>query len=137
LKEQSEELVRNPQPHETSSGEEVMFSGLLLVISATLVPPYEQVEDHSQPSHWAQPTVVKFERWQDEMDRRNAWEGYNRELDQLWKEYRRAGSTPRAWRDYNRAASQAKRRYVYGDPWYVPVHNPDRDRYYWDLIPSF
>lgn len=114
-----------------------MLSGLLLVISATLVPPHEQVEDHSHPYHWAQPTVVKFERWQDEMDRRISWEAYNRELDQIWKEYRRAGSTPRAWRDYNRAASQAKRRYVYGDPFYVPVHNEDRDRYYWDLIPSF
>ena len=113
-----------------------MLSGLMLAVSATLVPPGELVEDHSHLGHWTQPTIRHFVRWQDEMDRRLAWDAYNRELEQLWIEYRRAGSTPRAWREYDRAAAQTKRRYVYNDPWYVPVQHEDRDRYYNSLLPD-
>ncbi len=106
-----------------------MLTGLLLAAAATMVPPGELVEDHSQPYHWTQPTIRRYVSWKDDHDRRQAWDGYCDELEQLWRTYRQAGSTPQAFRVYNRSAAQAKRRYVYGDPWFAPVHNVDRDAY--------
>jgi hypothetical protein len=106
-----------------------MLTGLFLAAAATMVPPGEAVVDHSQPYHYTQPTIRRFVGWQDDMNRRLAWEAYCDELRELWSTYRQNNSTPEAFFTYKRAAAEAKRRYVYGDPWLAPVHNPDRDRY--------
>ena len=50
-----------------------------------------------------------------------AWNAYCRQLDDLWAAYRAAGSTPAAFRTYLAAAGQAKRRYVFADPYLAPV----------------
>ncbi len=97
---------------------------LAIALTATSVPPGELVEDHSQPHHWTQPVIHRFERHEDDLDRRTSWEGYVREMSDLWKDYRKAGSTPRAWREYKQAAGQAKRRYVFGDIYYKPIVDP-------------
>jgi len=105
----------------------MMLTGCALSIvlaTTTAVLPRESVEDHSQPMHWTQPVVRTFERHEEDLDRRTAWEGYNRELVDLWKDYRKAGSTPRAWRTYKKAAAQAKRRYIFGDLYYKPIIEP-------------
>lgn len=88
---------------------------------ATMVPPGELTENHAQPYHWAQPEIHRFERQPDDDDRRLAWEAYVQELDNLWKNYRAAGSTPRAWIDYKKAVREAKRRYVFDDIYLAPV----------------
>jgi hypothetical protein len=94
---------------------------LSLAISATAVPPGEEVVNHAHPAHYAQPTIRTFERRAEDTDRKLAWVNYCRELDQLWLDYRTAGSTPAAWRRYVDAAGQAKRRYVIGDPYLAPI----------------
>ncbi|MEE3218798.1 MAG: hypothetical protein VB835_14460 [Pirellulales bacterium] len=96
------------------------LSGILLAAVVT-VPPGELVVDHSQPYHWTQPTVRRFERREEDESRQANWELYVRELDALWKAYRRGGSTPRAWQDYKRQAGQAKRRFIVNDPYYLPI----------------
>jgi hypothetical protein len=97
---------------------------LSVALSATTVPPGREVVNHAHPGHYAQPTIRIFEREAVDRDRRSAWEAYNRELDLLWSRYRAAGSTPAAWRQYLSAAGQAKRRYVYGDPYLAPIVDP-------------
>lgn len=94
---------------------------LSLAMSATSVPPGYPVENHAQPAHFAQPTVRVFERYAEDHDRRLAWNAYTLELDQLWSQYRHAGSTPAAWQTYKDAASQARRRYVLQDPYLLPI----------------
>lgn len=94
---------------------------LSVAISTTTVPPSEEVANHAHPGHYAQPTIRVFERRAEDNDRRIAWVAYCRELDQLWAEHRAAGSTPAAWRTYKTAAGQAKRRYVFGDPYLAPI----------------
>lgn len=94
---------------------------LSVAMSATMVPPGEPVVNHAHPGHFAQPTIRVFERRAEDTDRKIAWRAYCQELDQLWAEYRAAGSTPVAWRKYVAAAGQAKRRYVFGDPYYAPI----------------
>lgn len=94
---------------------------LSLALSSTMVPPGQSVVNHAHPAHSAQPTVRIFERRGEDRDRRIAWEAYCKELDQLWADYRAAGSTPVAWARYNDAAGQAKRRYVYQDPYLLPI----------------
>jgi len=94
---------------------------LSLAMSATMVPPGEGVENHAQPAHFTQPTIMLYERYEEDHDRRLAWEAYCKELDQLWHDYRVTGSTPVAWRTYKAAAGQAKRRYVFQDPYYLPI----------------
>jgi hypothetical protein len=100
-----------------------MLSGIVISIalSTTMVPPGAMVENHGAPGHFTQPTIRRFERRQEDNDRGLAWVAYCKELEQLWNEYREAGSTPRAWREYNAAAAEAKRRYVYADPYLAPV----------------
>lgn len=92
-----------------------------LALSATMVPPGEEVVNHAHPGHYAQPTIRVFERRAEDNDRRVAWNGYCRQLDELWSAYRAAGSTPAAFRAYLAAAAQAKRRYVLADPYLAPV----------------
>ena len=92
-----------------------------LAMSATTVPPGVEVVNHAHPAHYAQPTIRVFERRAEDMDRKLAWKAYCRDLDQLWAEYRLSGSTPAAWRVYTAAAGEAKRRYVYGDPYLAPI----------------
>jgi hypothetical protein len=94
---------------------------LALALSAAAVPPGQPVVNHAHPAHYGQPTIRVFERRGEDRDRRLAWEAYCQELDQLWAEYRAAGSTPAAWRKYNDAAGQAKRRYVFQDPYLAPI----------------
>lgn len=96
---------------------------LALAATVTMVPPDRLTEDHTQPYHWGQPVLHSFERHADDYDRRVAWEAHTRELEELWREYREAGSTPRAFRTYQHAASQAKRRYVFGDRYLAPIVN--------------
>ena len=100
-----------------------MVSAFLLsvAVSSTMVPPGEEVVNHAHPGHYAQPTIRNFERRAEDNDRKIAWKSYCKELDQLWSEYRAAGSTPAAWRKYVSAAGQAKRRYVFGDPYLAPI----------------
>ena len=72
-------------------------------------------------------TVRRFEDRRMDDERRDNYGVYVNELDQLWREYRAAGSTPQAFRIYQREAAQAKQRYIYRDPWLVPIHD---DLYY-------
>ena len=90
-------------------------------LSATMVPPGEEVVNHAHPGHYAQPTIRIFERRAEDNDRRVAWNAYCRELDGYWAEYRAAGSTPAAFRTYLAALGQAKRRYVFADRYLAPV----------------
>jgi len=92
-----------------------------LSMSANLVEPNEMTADHSQPYHFTQPTIRRFERREEDSDRRRNWESYTRELDDLWQQYRDAGSTPSAWRKYKSRARDAKRRYIYRDRYLMPV----------------
>ncbi len=96
---------------------------LSVALSATMVPPGEEVVNHAHPAHYAQPTIRVFERRAEDADRKQAWVAYCRELDQLWAEYRTAGSTPAAWRTYVTAAGEAKRRHVTADPYLMPIVN--------------
>ena len=100
-----------------------MISALVLSVamSATMVPPGEEVVNHAHPAHYAQPTIRVFERQAEDTDRKLAWVAYCHELDRLWFDYRTAGSTPTARRRYVDAAGQAKRRYVSGDPYLAPI----------------
>ena len=93
----------------------------IFLATVVSVPPGELVVNHAQPYHWAQPTIRRFERREEDAARRRNWDLYVRELDDLWKEYRRAGSTERAWRAYRAAAGQAKRRFIFNDPYYAPI----------------
>jgi len=104
----------------------MMLAGIALsfAMSATSVPPGNLVEDHTQPYHWDQPVLRRFERHEDDYDRRLAWNAYVRQQSDLWREYRKAGATPQAWRKFKRAAAQAKRRYVYGDIYLAPIVHP-------------
>jgi hypothetical protein len=94
----------------------------LLMMAVLAVPPNEPVANNSsQPYKYTQPTIRRFERrFEDEARQRN-WESYCSELTDLWTEYRRAGSTPRAWEKYLHEAGQAKRRYVYNDTYLAPI----------------
>jgi hypothetical protein len=94
---------------------------LSVAMSTTMVPPGEEVVNHAHPAHYGQPTIRTFERRAEDTDRKLAWVAYCRELDQLWSEYRASGSTPAAWRIYVAAAGQAKRRYVFADPYLAPI----------------
>lgn len=96
------------------------LTGLVLSM-AVMVPPGQLTEDHTQPYHWGQPVIRRFERRDDDMDRGRAWQAYVRELNDLWADYRDAGSTPSAFRRYQAAAGQAKRRYIYRDIYYAPI----------------
>ena len=93
----------------------------LLLASALAVPPGKDVENHNQPYHSGQPIVRRFERAPEDEARHRAWDAYCRELDDLWTEYREAGSTPRAWQKYKDAVAEAKRAYVYRDRYYVAI----------------
>lgn len=105
-----------------------MLTGLVLsvAISATGLPPGVPVANHASPGKYAQPTIVKFERYEEDHQRRLAWNAYVAELDRLWGEYKAAGRTPAAFKKYQESALAAKRAYVYQDPYHtaVPVSDP-------------
>ena len=94
---------------------------LTVALSTPMTPPCEVVVNHAHPAHCAQPTIRIFERRVEDQDRRAAWLAYSSELDLLWADYRAAGSTPAAFRKYLAAAGQAKRRYVFADPYLAPI----------------
>jgi len=100
-----------------------MISALVLTVtlSTATTPPGDEVVNHAHPAHYAQPTIRTFERRAEDQDRRVAWLAYCNELELLWSDYRAAGSTPAAFRKYVAAAGQAKRRYVFGDPYLAPI----------------
>jgi hypothetical protein len=79
------------------------------------------VVNHAHPAHFAQPTIHAFVRRAEDDSRKMAWMAFCRDLDYLWAQYRAGGSTPTGWQEYVTAAGQAKTRYVYGDPYLVPV----------------
>jgi len=85
---------------------------LSLAISTTSVPPCCPVVNHAQPAHFTQPTIRRFERYEEDHARRVAWEDYCQELDKAWREYRAAGSTAEAMQAYKKVAGQAKTRYI-------------------------
>lgn len=97
-----------------------MFTNVLIAISSVMVPPDHSVVNHAQPGHYTQPTIPRFIRRNEDQARRLQWESYFSELDILWKEYRDAGSTPEAFTRYTKAAGQAKRRYLFVDPYLLP-----------------
>jgi hypothetical protein len=97
-----------------------MFTNVLIAISSVMVPPDHSVVNHAHPAHYAQPTIPKFIRRNEDNSRRLLWEGYTQELDMLWGQYRAAGSTPEAFNKYRRDAAEAKRRYLYADPYLLP-----------------
>jgi hypothetical protein len=90
-------------------------------LSLAMVPPNEPTVNHAHPLHYGQPTIRRFERRDEDNDRRRAWEAYVVELTDLWRDYVDAGRTPRAWRTYKESAAEAKRRYVYDDIYLAPV----------------
>jgi hypothetical protein len=94
---------------------------LSIALSATAVPPGAPVANHAQPGHDTQPTVQIFEREAVDNYRRANWLQYNAELERLWQIYRAAGSTPLAWQAYQASAEAAKYRYLYADPYLLPV----------------
>ena len=94
---------------------------LSLALSTTSVPPGYPVVNHAQVGHYTQPTIRRYERYEEDHGRRLAWEAYSLELDKAWKEYRAAGSTAEAFATYKKVAGQAKTRYIYQDPYYAPI----------------
>ena len=91
----------------------------LLMLAALGVPPGMSPENNNQPFHGGDPVVRRFEQREDDDFRRRNWETYCRRLDEAWKAYRAAGSTPRAFAAYKRELATAKREYVYRDPHFV------------------
>src|SRR5688500_18520105 len=94
---------------------------LSLAVSATSVPPCCPVANHGQVGHYTQPTIRRYEQYEEDHGRRLAWEAYSLELDKAWKDYRAAGSTADAFLTYKKVAGQAKTRYIYQDPYYAPI----------------
>jgi hypothetical protein len=92
-----------------------------LAMSTTSVPPGASVANHGQVGHSTQPTIRRYERYEEDYGRRLAWEAYTQELDKAWKAYRAAGSTPAAFQNYKKVAGQAKTRYIYQDPYFAPI----------------
>jgi hypothetical protein len=94
---------------------------LAVAVSTVMVPPGGTVVDHSQPAHYAQPTLRRFEQKSVDDYRRMQWEAYTESLDSLWREYRASKSTPEAFEFYKKAASERKDQYVFDDPFLAPV----------------
>lgn len=70
------------------------------------------------------PVVIRvFEGRELDEQRRANYKIYCDALDELWKEYRAAGSTPAAFKIYQVKASELKRDYVDADPYFVPIYN--------------
>jgi len=95
----------------------------LLMLAALGVPPGATPTNNAQPYHGGDPVVRRFEQKADDDFRRRSWEAYCRRLDELWAEYRAAGSTDRAFAVYKRGLAVARRDYVYRDPRYVAFTN--------------
>lgn len=95
----------------------------IVVTSSSLVPPGYSVSDHSQPGHWTQPTIRRFERKAEDDSRRAAYSDFNAELDRLWTEYVQANRTAEAWEAYKAGVRAARTNYVFQDPYYAPIVN--------------
>jgi hypothetical protein len=94
---------------------------LSLTVSTTSVPPCCSLANQGHAGDCTQPTIRRFERYEEDHGRRLAWEAYSLELDKAWKAYRVAGSTDAALLIYKRVAGQAKTRYIHQDPYYAPI----------------
>ena len=93
---------------------------LSVALSATAAPP-GQVVNHGQPAHYTQPTVREYERFQTDYCRRIRYNDYVAALDKEWQLYRDSGSSPEAFATYKAAARDLKKKYVWTDPYLVPV----------------
>ena len=104
-----------------------MLTGLVLSVAmaSTALPPGAPVANHAGIGKHLQPTIRRFERYEEDNERRLAWNAYCKELDVLWAKYRAAGSTPEAFKAYQNAALTAKRHYVYQDPYHTAVPESD------------
>jgi hypothetical protein len=98
-----------------------MYTAAFVLAAALMVPIGERTPDHAQPSHYGQPVVRSFERKSDDDTRRRGWESYIREIDLAWQDYRDAGKTEQAWQKYRRDLAQARREFLIGDLYYLPV----------------
>ncbi|MDA7950700.1 MAG: hypothetical protein MPJ24_04350 [Pirellulaceae bacterium] len=85
----------------------------------------KQVANHGQIGQYTQPVIRRFEREEEDNTRKLTWETYNREITQLWREFREAGSTPAAFKTYIQELEQAKRRYVFRDAYLLPIERID------------
>ena len=92
-----------------------------ILTAANLVPPGGIVVDHSQPYHWTQPTIRRFERRAEDDSRRAGWNEFNAELEKLWAEFEKAKRTPEAWETYKSGVRKARTNYVFQDPYYAPI----------------
>jgi len=101
---------------------------LSIAMGTVSVPPGALAKDHSQPYHWTQPTVRVFVRQAEDDERKHAYHAYCHELEQYWRAYRSAGSTPAAWDAYQASARRAKRLYIYNDAYLKPITESDRRR---------
>ena len=100
-----------------------MYTTAFVLAAALMVPVDERTPNHAQPYHYGQPVVRRFERQSDDDARRRGWDRYVREIDLLWQDYRSAGSTEQAWQRYLRQLAQARREYLIGDLYYLPVES--------------
>jgi hypothetical protein len=100
-----------------------MYSAALILAAVVMVPVGERTPNHAQPSHYGQPIVRRFERKSDDDARRRGWESYTREIDLHWQDYRAAGKTEQAWQKYRRQLAGARRNYLIGDLYYLPIES--------------
>jgi type III secretory pathway component EscR len=100
-----------------------MYTAALILAAAVMVPVGERTPDHAQPYHSGQPVVRRFERKSDDDTRRRGWESYIREIDLAWQDYRAAGKTEQAWQKYRRELAKARRDYIIGDIYYLPIES--------------
>ncbi|QDU28261.1 hypothetical protein ETAA8_33610 [Anatilimnocola aggregata] len=92
-----------------------------VAMSTTMVPPGHPVENHASVGKSAQPTIQLFERKAVDRARRANWNAYVAELDVLWADFRAAGSTDAAMADYKFKANAAKIKFLYNDPYLLPI----------------
>ena len=59
----------------------------------------------------------------DDDTRRCGWESLSREIDLAWQDYRDAGKTEQAWQKYRRDVARARRDYIIGDLYYLPIES--------------
>ena len=99
-----------------------MISAAILLSASQVCLPCAGNQAWSSSSYLGQPVVRRFELRTFDESRRLRWEVHGRRLDELWAEYRAAGSTEAAFEKYRRAAAEAKRRYIEAEPYFVPVY---------------
>lgn len=104
---------QRPYPRERIDGTRLMLHALTLSVAMTAVSELavssEAVGESLQPI--VRRVELKYIGAGDDL----TWRAYCQEVDRLWVEYQATGSTDEGFAMYQAAASEAKRRYVYGD----------------------